>query len=551
MAEPVYAVCRYTPVELLAGFSLPCERLDPAPAGFSCADSCGHPNLCGFGKAVLEEVLEKGIRRLLLVDCCDVCRRIYDILLARGNMDFLYLLPLPHKQGPAEQKMFKRELERLRDTLSAWCGTSFRPDLALDAWKASAASDESRMETPHITLTGAHGGSLLLQAIREKSALPVIDQTCTGNRRPAPCPPGMTEDLFTAYAAALLGQSPACMRMQFREEVPDAKAAGIICHTVKFCDYYSFQYARLRKDAAQPILKVETDCTSQSSGQLATRLEAFSETLGVRSIQMNTKTNARYVAGVDSGSASTDAVILDRQGKIVGSAILPTGAGASAGADKALEAALREAKIERNEIGTVVTTGYGRDHIAGRNASVTEITCHARGAHHLQPGARTIIDIGGQDSKVIRLDENGQVINFVMNDKCAAGTGRFLELMARTLEMTLPEMSEQGRHWNKPVTISSMCTVFAESEVVSLIADNTDPADIIHGLNMAVANKTASLVTRLGGQPVYVMTGGVAMNRGVVEALEEKLKAEIIVPPEAQLCGALGAALFALDAENS
>ena len=119
MAEPVYYVCKYTPVELLAGFSLPCERLDPSPAGFSCADSCGHPNLCGFGKAVLEEVLGKGIRRLLLVDCCDVCRRIYDILLARGDMDFLWLLPLPHKQGPAEQKRFKRELERLRDALSA------------------------------------------------------------------------------------------------------------------------------------------------------------------------------------------------------------------------------------------------------------------------------------------------------------------------------------------------------------------------------------------------------------------------------------------------
>ena len=550
MAEPVYYVCKYTPVELLAGFSLPCERLDPSPAGFSCADSCGHSNLCGFGKAVLEEVLGKGIRRLLLVDCCDVCRRIYDILLARGDMDFLWLLPLPHKQGPAEQKRFKRELERLRDALSAWSGSSFRPDLAFDAWRAGAVSDESWKQTPHITLTGAHGGSLLLRTAQEKSALPVVDQTCTGNRRPAPCPQEMPGDFFAAYAAALLAQSPACMRMQFREEVPDDKAAGIICHTVKFCDYYSFQYARLRNGTAQPILKVETDCTPQSSGQLATRLEAFSETLGVRTIQVNAKRNARYAAGIDSGSASTDAVILDRQGNIVGSAILPTGAGAAAGADKALEAAIQQAGITRGDIGTVVSTGYGRDHIAGGNASVTEITCHARGAHHLLPGARTVIDIGGQDSKVIRMDENGRVINFVMNDKCAAGTGRFLELMARTLEMTLPEMSEKGRQWSKPVTISSMCTVFAESEVVSLIAGNTDPADIIHGLNMAVANKTASLVMRLGGQPAYVMTGGVAMNRGVVEALKEKLKAEIIVPPEAQLCGALGAALFALDAEN-
>ena len=173
MAEPVYCVCKYTPAELLAGFSLPCERLDPSPAGFSCADSCGHPNLCGFGKAVLEEVLGKGIRRLLLVDCCDVCRRIYDILLARGDMDFLWLLPLPHKQGPAEQRIFKRELERLRDALSAWSGSSFRPDLAFDAWRAGAVSDESWKQMPHITLTGAHGGSLLLRtACRRKSPTP-------------------------------------------------------------------------------------------------------------------------------------------------------------------------------------------------------------------------------------------------------------------------------------------------------------------------------------------------------------------------------------------
>lgn len=551
MDEPIYYVCKYTPIELLHGFSLHCERLDPAPASFSCADSCGHPNLCGFGKAILEEVIGKGIRRLLLVDCCDVCRRVYDILQARGDMEFLYLLPLPHKQSAAERKLLKRELERLADDISAWSGKTFCPEAALDAWRQSASIDDEWKNNPHITLTGAHGGSLLLQAAREKSALPVIDQTCTGNRRLTACPENQPEDFFAAYAAALLGQSPACMRMQFRMGPSDDQAAGIICHTVKFCDYYSFQYAQLRKSAARPILKIETDCTPQSSGQLATRLEAFSETLGARTIQMSSKSKANYVAGVDSGSASTDAVILNRQGEIVGSAILPTGAGASAGADKALEAAMREARITRQDIGAVVATGYGRDHIASGGASVTEITCHARGAHHLLTQARTIIDIGGQDSKVIRLDENGQVVNFVMNDKCAAGTGRFLELMARTLEMTLPEMSERGRHWKKPVTISSMCTVFAESEVVSLIADNTDPADIIHGLNLAVANKTASLVARLGGQPAYVMTGGVAMNRGVVEALQEKLKADIIVPREAQLCGALGAALFALDAEDA
>ena len=156
-----------------------------------------------------------------------------------------------------------------------------------------------------------------------------------------------------------------------------------------------------------------------------------------------------------------------------------------------------------------------------------------------------MIDIGGQDSKVIRIDENGNVVNFVMNDKCAAGTGRFLDMMAKTLELTLPEMSELGLQWKNEVTISNMCTVFAESEVVSLVADNTAPEDIIHGLNASVAGKTSSLVKRLGGEPAYIMTGGVAQNQGVVKELSDKLGAQVYVPKEAQLCGAIGAALLA------
>jgi predicted CoA-substrate-specific enzyme activase len=195
----------------------------------------------------------------------------------------------------------------------------------------------------------------------------------------------------------------------------------------------------------------------------------------------------------------------------------------------------------------IVTTGYGRETIGLSDGSITEISCHAKGAHFLVPEVRTVIDIGGQDSKVIRLDEKGNVINFVMNDKCAAGTGRFLETMAKTLELSLSEMSEIGLKWKNEIAISSMCTVFAESEVVSLVAENTATEDIIHGLNESVANKTAALVKRLGGEAEYVMTGGVAQNKGVVNALEGKLGCSINVPEYAQLCGAIGAALFALD----
>ena len=230
--------------------------------------------------------------------------------------------------------------------------------------------------------------------------------------------------------------------------------------------------------------------------------------------------------------------------------VVPTGAGAAAAAGKAYREALDKAGILEQDIKSVVATGYGREHTGLDTESVTEITCHARGARFLNPAVRTILDIGGQDSKVICLDERGNVANFVMNDKCAAGTGRFLEMMARTMELSLEELSRQGDRWKEEINISSMCTVFAESEVVSLIADNRAVPDIIHGLNKSVAARAAALVRRLKGRGPFMMTGGVARNAGVVREIEKTLGEEIYVSEYSQLCGALGAALFALENKN-
>ena len=320
---------------------------------------------------------------------------------------------------------------------------------------------------------------------------------------------------------------------------------------MKFCDYYGFEYSELRRQLTVPLLKLESDYTIQSSGQLRTRLEAFAESIAPeRTIQKGgtkpMKGKGLY-AGIDSGSTSTDVVILNQDREIVAQAILPTGAGAAAGADRALDEALGKAGLTREDITATVTTGYGRGAIQLGDQSITEITCHAKGAFFLAPSVRTIIDIGGQDSKVIRVDEAGNVVNFVMNDKCAAGTGRFLELMARTLELSLDEMSTAGLDWKEDVTISSMCTVFAESEVVSLIAQNKTPADIIHGLNRSVASKTVSLCRRVGGEEAYMMTGGVSKNRGVAAEIEKLLGVKLHISEKAQLNGALGAALFALE----
>ena len=303
------------------------------------------------------------------------------------------------------------------------------------------------------------------------------------------------------------------------------------------------EYREIKSQCSVPLTKIETDFTMQSSGQLKTRVEAFMETLhGGRETKGE---KGMYFAGIDSGSTSTDAVIVDRRGRMIGSSILPTGGGAQRSANAALDKALEDAGLQREQIDRVVTTGYGRAHISEGDENITEITCHAKGAHFLWPKARTIIDIGGQDSKVIRMDGEGKVLNFAMNDKCAAGTGRFLEMMARTLGLTMEEMSQKGLEWKESIAISSMCTVFAESEVVSLVAQNKAVEDIIHGLNQAVAAKTSALISRVGGKEGYMITGGVAQNRGVVQAIEERIGGELYVCQEAQLCGALGAARFA------
>ncbi len=340
------------------------------------------------------------------------------------------------------------------------------------------------------------------------------------------------------YAGELLSQLP-CMRMIDREGrkrlYNDPNLRGIIYHTIRFCDFYNFEYSEIKSHVDVPMLKIETDYTTGSSGQLLTRLQAFAEE--IRSTYSDTpqifkgnrsggsamnKQDFTYVAGIDSGSASTDVVILDKDRNYVAGIVLPTGAGAVISAEKALEAALQEAGLSRSDIGRVVTTGYGRTSIGNSDRSITEITCHARGAHFLDPSVRTVIDIGGQDSKVITLDSTGKVTNFVMNDKCAAGTGRFLDMMARTMEMTLDDMSLRGLTYKEDITISSTCTVFAESEVVSLIAENKDVDDIVHGLDKSVAAKTATLVARAGGSGPFMMTGGVSKNKGLVKALSRR-----------------------------
>lgn len=251
-------------------------------------------------------------------------------------------------------------------------------------------------------------------------------------------------------------------------------------------------------------------------------------------------------AGIDIGSLSAEAVLLDADG-IIAYTIIPTGVDSRQAAERALDSALQSAGLVLKDLGLIVATGYGRISAPFAHRQITEISCHGRGAFHLDPAVRTVIDIGGQDSKVIRLDEKGRVLDFAMNDKCAAGTGRFLEVMAAALEVELAGLAALSAKALRATTISSTCTVFAESEVVSLLAGGVPPAEIARGLHESVAARTAGLVHRVGLAEAVMMTGGVAKNGAVVQALQERLQVRIAVPPEPQITGALGAALLARD----
>ena len=548
-----YYICKYTPVELLEAFGGECAILNHMPDNFELSDQVAHPNICGFGKSLLEACMEGKVKELVLVNCCDTIRSAYDVLLEYGKLDFLFLLDIMHSGGTCSREHAQHELRRLAEAYGAYKGTSFDAARFREAFRT-----RKRPTAPYISVLGARVGDELFQLMEKTMPLPVRNDTCVNNRAVA-LPEELDADfdtLMADYARTLLGQIP-CMRMidttGRKVLYNDPHLRGVIYHTVKFCDYYGFEYSELKGRLDVPLLKLESDYTIQSSGQLLTRLEAFAESIAPeRTLRKETHTNMNgkgLYAGIDSGSTSTDVVIIDRDKNIIAQSILPTGAGAAAGADRALDAALAQAGLSRSDINATVTTGYGRTAVGLGDQSITEITCHAKGAYFLDPSVRTIIDIGGQDSKVIRLDENGNVTNFVMNDKCAAGTGRFLELMARTLELSLDDMSRLGLEWKEDVTISSMCTVFAESEVVSLIAENRTPADIIHGLNRSVATKTCALCRRVGGEESYMMTGGVSKNRGVVTEIEKILGVKLHISDKAQLNGALGAALFALELE--
>lgn len=249
-----------------------------------------------------------------------------------------------------------------------------------------------------------------------------------------------------------------------------------------------------------------------------------------------------YFAGIDVGSTMTKAVILNKG--IVASVIGPTGPEQRRLANKVMEEALNRAALSFQAITYIVSTGYGRINVPFADKQFTEITCHAKGIVNLFPKAKTIIDIGGQDIKGIKIDAAGKTIDFVMNDKCAAGSGRFIEVIADTLGVPLDKVGDLSLQSKNPAKISNICTIWAQQEVAASLAQGIPISDLLAGVHHSLADRICRMVNRLRVEEAVIVTGGGAKNRGLLKALSEQLGHEILVPEEPLITGALGAALM-------
>ena len=254
-----------------------------------------------------------------------------------------------------------------------------------------------------------------------------------------------------------------------------------------------------------------------------------------------------YTSGVDVGSTQTKAVIIDENRKIVGRALNDTGADVMVAAQTAFDNALAESGVKSDAIKYVIGTGYGRYRVTFGDDQVTEISCHGRGAVHMFPGTRTVIDMGGQDTKAIAVSDTGEIVDFCMNDKCAAGTGRFLGAASAALDIPLSDLGPTALRATRPVRISTTCTVFAETEILSWLGKGKKIEDILMGVHQSISSRSIGLLRRVGINEEVSFTGGVAKNLGMVEVLNNNMGLKMNVSDDSHYMGALGAALYAMD----
>ncbi len=437
--------------------------------------------------------------------------------------------------------------------------------------KNSGRSTDNTKEhenTIPVIITGSPvSGEQVFRIIEDAGFTIVYNDSCLDTRwLDRRLEPTVSDNPFKDLSRIYLSRTP-CARMHDRKTELDAMGArysrevkGIIHFRMPFCDLYGFDLVHLMSNLGkEAVLPIEADGSQQSEGQIKTRVQAFAEMVksarqpepggpvknrGV-SVRRTSVKKERYYCGIDIGSTTVDGVIIDGGGNILCHRIMKTGPRADKASHTMLQQMVHEVSLTIEEIERIVATGYGRESLSFAQDTVTEISCHAKGVRHLLPETRFVVDIGGQDSKVIKIDGTGKVRDFQMNDKCAAGTGRFLEVMAHSLEVDISAMSDLSLEKGEIVPISSVCTVFAESEVISLLGKGYEPSSIVKGIYRSITNRIEGMVRRVGPVEPAAITGGGALNRGLVRHLEERVGLSFTSPDIPQIVGAVGAALYA------
>ena len=388
-------VCKYTPVEVFEAMGVEIRRIQPEVTNFNQADTLMHPNICSFTKSVLEDVLAGDYEGVVLTTCCDSIRRLYDVLKQQCPDKFLYLLDVPRKVNDFSTDMYRENILDMVHAYEAFSGKTFDEIVLKQLLERREAGQNLRTApknkaSVHIGLMGARCSKGIIDLLENRGVDILFDMTCTGLKREFHVEP---DNLLQAYAWQLLNQVP-CLRMvkavnreNYMEGFRD-RLDGILYHTVQFCDNYAYEYTDLKHRLDIPMLMVETDATKQCEGQIRTRVEAFIESLkiakgasiGKKSLK-KAEDGKMYVLGIDSGSTSTNAVILNENKEIVAFDVVRTGAKSGESAERILSEILERARLKREDISLIVSTGYGRVSIPFADENVTEISCHGRGAH--------------------------------------------------------------------------------------------------------------------------------------------------------------------------
>ncbi len=564
--------CSYIPVELLT--ALGHEVVDISlfeNEKYSLEYSCSlHDNICSYAKYLFSKIIdgENKFDFVIVPKVCDAMKHLHSSLCFSGKIES-FLLDVPGRKGEQSAKYLATQYRTMltqiapdldgvnkkiylpvgenTPTVSARllncpeadkcsvkigvAGSSYRPALFRDILKKYDAGSIFLRHCGHGVVRS--GAEQFLQAASAEEELLALARNSLQNTI---CPRS-DEGGMTNYIIA---------------EIEKQRLSGLIVTTLKFCDFYAFELEKLNNKlpAEFPCLYLENDLSVNSDEQNITRIEAFMEKImsGKPTTKKLTKQAAAttdiYSVGLDIGSTTTKGILLKNGRDILASIIIPTSINMKDSADAALAKLLAQSAIPEAHIFRTIYTGYGRTAFPDRE-QITEITCHAVGVNFLQPQDGTIIDIGGQDSKAIRVDEQGNVLRFAMNDKCAAGTGRFLEAMVQRMNVTFPQFSALSLAADHPTPISSMCSVFAESEVVSLMTKGIPVGSIARGLNFAIAERVCSLVRKIQGEAPFILTGGLSLNTGFAGELENSLACRVTIFAQAQLAGAIGAAVIA------